>query len=389
MSKSKTYLYVGMISLLFIVGMFGMPSTSVGQESTDLEKRVENLARGINLTRWMWPSTGALSPLETRFDDEDFTLIKSLGFNHVRIPIDMPAVFDEDSDNLLNEDALPIMDEGFRKILSYDLALVVDLHSVSQREGSSNYSGALASDEEYVETFIQFWKSFAKHLKKFDPDKVFLEIMNEPVFRGNEEKWFPIQERLVKTIRSVAPKHTILVSGAQWANRVSLMQMEPLSDPNIVYKFHYYSPFFFTHQGATWSSDVVKPMRNVPYPSTPDNVKEAIEQLEDEGPKNALKRYGEERWNAKKMEEEIEEVADWASKHGLFLCCNEFGVYNRYSPPEDRTQWHHDLRIALEKYNIGWTKWEYDRGFGLVQHEEGKTVVDKSVAKALDLNVEE
>ena len=40
----------------------------------------------------------------------------------------------------------------------------------------------------------------------------------------------------------------------------------------MIYTFHDYEPFPFTHQGATWTDPAVAPLRDVPYPSTPENV---------------------------------------------------------------------------------------------------------------------
>ena len=136
--------------------------------------------------------------------------------------------------------------------------MVVDLHSISQREGGSNYSGPLGEDEKFTETFIQFWSRFAKHLSRHDPERVFLEPMNEPVFRQKEDQWPPIQERVIQAIRENAPRHTILATGASWSNIHTFVKLTPLADKNIIYNFHFYEPHIFTHQGATWSSDMVR-----------------------------------------------------------------------------------------------------------------------------------
>jgi endoglucanase len=69
------------------------------------------------------------------------------------------------------------------------------------------------------------------------------------------------------------------------------------------------------------------------------------------------------------------------------LVCNEFGVYRKTSKPEDRARWLNNVRTALERDGIGWTMWDYEGGFGVVDKKEGKTIVDEATVKALGLKV--
>jgi len=45
------------------------------------------------------------------------------------------------------------------------------------------------------------------------------------------------------------------------------------------------------------------------------------------------------------------------------------------------------MRIALEKYGIGWTMWDYAGGFGVVNKQSGHATPDTEVVKALGLSV--
>ena len=270
--------------------------------------------------------------LEKRYPDADFQLIKKLGFTHVRVPIDMANVYDENQPNLLNQAHLPCLDRGIKKILSQDLAIIIDVHSISQQEGGSNYSGPLGTDESFTETFCRFWSSFARHLSQFDPEWVVLEPMNEPVLYGQEEKWIPVQQKVIAAIRRGAPKHTILATGARWSNLDTMLELEPLDDPNIIYNFHFYEPHIFTHQGASWSSDWVKTLRDIPYPSSPEAVKYLLAKYTDEQIVRNIRRYGEERWNAEKIEGRMQLASEWAKKHGVKIICDEWGTYKKLLP---------------------------------------------------------
>ncbi|MBI1387026.1 MAG: cellulase family glycosylhydrolase [bacterium] len=378
-----------LIAAICALSLITVQSAGASPASETLNARFGKLARGVNLMGWMWYGRKPLQPLTARFTDEDLSLMKNIGLTHVRVPIEMVNVYDANSDDLLNEENVAVLDEGIKTLLNHGLAVVVDLHSISlEQSGGSNYSGPLDSDPEFVETFIAFWSSFARHLSQHDPDWVFLEPMNEPTFRGKPEAWAPIQKRLIAAIRKSAPDHTILATNALWSGLGTFLKLEPLDDPNIVYNFHFYEPFPFTHQGATWSSDNVKTLRDVPYPSSPEAVQPAIEHSEAESAKQMAKKYGDERWNAAKIDETIVRADEWAKKYGVRVTCNEFGAYRRFAAKDDIALWHHDVVAALEKYGIGWTKWEADGGFGMFIRRDGKMTPDESVVKAMGLKVE-
>ena len=352
------------------------------------EVRIARLAKGINIPGWFWLNRGSVDELQERYPDDNFQLIKNLGFTNVRIPIDMANVYDKSQPDLLNKTNLPLLDSGIKKILSYDLAIIIDLHSISQKEGGSNYSGPLGQDENFTDAFCRFWTSFARHLSQFDPDWVILEPMNEPVLSGKEENWPPVQKKVITAIRKGAPKHSILATGAQWSNLNTLLELEPLQDRNIIYNFHFYEPHIFTHQGATWSSNWVKPLRDIPYPSSPEAVKDLLGKYTDERITNNIKQYGRQRWNAEKINNRMKLAFEWAQKHGVKVICNEWGAYKRFCPPKYRVAWLHDVRESCEKYGIGWCMWTFDGSFGVVNRKGGNVIVDEDVAKALGLNVE-
>ncbi|MHC4559173.1 MAG: cellulase family glycosylhydrolase, partial [Planctomycetota bacterium] len=161
---------------LFVLGLAGLvfacvlnkPLEAIASETNGIsEVRIARLAKGMNIPSWFWLNRGPIDELEKRYPDADFQLIVKLGFTHVRIPIDMANVYDNSQPDFLNKANMPLLDRGIRKILSYKLSIIIDLHSISQKEGGSNYSGPLGQDETFTDTFCHFWTSFAQHLSQF------------------------------------------------------------------------------------------------------------------------------------------------------------------------------------------------------------------------------
>jgi len=376
---------VGIIFLVAVIIAFisgDLLSQNRREGSSD---RYQRFSRGINLPFWFWLNEGELKPLQERYSDKDLRLIKKLGFTFVRVPVDMANVYDPSQEDLLNSERLKLLLAGIKRMIDSGLAVNFDLHSIAQKEGGSDYSGPLGKDPIFTRRFFLFWEKLAEQLAVFDPDWLLVEPMNEPVFQGEEYRWPPIQKELITLIRKKLPAHSILATGAFWSNLSTLLTLEPLEDSGVWYCFHFYDPHIFTHQGAYWSSDWVKTLRQVPYPSSPEAVRKALSLVNSAELKRYLKAYGEERWDGQKIEQQIQKAALWAEKHQVRLFCNEFGAYRLYCLPEYRRAWIRDVRTALEKYGIGWAMWEFDGSFGLVYRRNGEAVIDKKIVSALGL----
>ncbi|MBN1965233.1 MAG: cellulase family glycosylhydrolase [Anaerolineae bacterium] len=377
-----------LIGLLFAALM---PHSARAQDGPGVpDVRFAHLARGINLPGWFWYGPDSLAQVERVFTAADFELIRGMGFTHVRVPVDLNFLLDENDPDLLNDDALSVFDRALADMLAHDLAVIVDIHSTSL-DYDNIFSGKLEMHPEFVDTFEAFWRSFAAHLSTTDPEQVFLEILNEPVYMNMAIVWTNIQVRLAAAIRESAPEHTIIATSAEWSNINTFIRLEPLDDPNVIYNFHFYEPFWFTHQGATWAGPEVMILRGVPYPSTLDNVEPVVLALEQSIPAGSdlawlpsiIRQHGREQWNESRIDERIALAAAWGDRHGVRLMCNEFGAYSLRAASQDRAAWIHDVRIALERYGISWAMWEYSEGFGLVTRTVNRTIVNGPIAEAL------
>jgi endoglucanase len=355
-----------------------------GLSSTQSEvpaSRLGRLRHGINLSHWFAQSSDySKAHLESHTTAEDFALIKSLGFDHVRLTLEPAPLFDAEDPGRLKAEYLKYLDHALDLILTQGLAVIVDIHP------SNEFKVKLNSSDGQIEAFAKFWRALAQHLSTRDPERVFLEVINEPMVEDGH-RWLAMQGKLISAIRSGAPQHTIIASGHRWSGLAELLFLQPYADRNIIYNFHFYEPFAFTHQGASWGGPNVLFYKNIPYPSSPERVSKVLDTIEDEAARNNLIRYGEDRWNADHIDREIAAAAAWAAKNHVPLTCNEFGTYRNFAPPADRALWIRDMRTALEKYGIGWTMWDYAGGFAVVNKKDGHATPDLEVVKALGLGV--
>jgi len=348
------------------------------------QRRVARLQHGINLSHWFSQVFDPKGYTKEHFDAydtaQDIALIKAMGFDHVRFTLNAESMFRRGQADRIPPEYLAMVDGAVKMILDHDLNIIIDIHP------ESDFKQRLVTDDTFVEQFADFWRALARHYSALDPEKAFFEILNEPEFR-DRYRWQGVQTRLATAIREGAPNHTIIAAGANWSSSNELLFLEPLYDPNVIYNFHFYDPHIFTHQGATWSTNFQHYLTNVPYPSTPENVRASAAQVPDAINRQTVARYGLDQWNAARVDAEIAEVAAWGKRWNVPLTCNEFGVYRNAANPNDRAAWISDVRKTLEKYGIGWTMWDYAGGFAVVVRKDGVTTPDELTVKALGMKM--
>src|SRR6266852_5470822 len=341
--------------------------------------RLARLRHGINLSHWFAQSGDySRAHLESHTTAEDIALIRSIGFDHVRLTLEPAPLFNQEDPGRLKAEYLKYLDNALDLILTQGLAVIVDIHP------SDEFKKKLNSNDRQIEAFGKFWRALAQHLSTRDPERVFLEVINEPMVEDGY-RWFGMQGKLISAIRSGAPQHTIIASGHRWSGLAELLFMQPYADRNIIYNFHFYDPFAFTHQGATWAGPNPPFYMNIPYPSHPESVSKVLDMIQNQPARDNLVRYGEDRWNVARIDREISTAAAWPARNHVPLTCNECGVYRKVAPPADRALWIRDMRTTLEKYGIGWAMWDYAGGFGVVNKQNGHATPDAEIVKALGL----
>ncbi|MBE0534733.1 MAG: cellulase family glycosylhydrolase [Phycisphaerae bacterium] len=357
---------------------FCLHSITTAAPSQVPQGRLERLATGANICRWFrYVRRDTEEHFANYISEAEAAMMAQIGLKHVRIAIHPNVLMDQSTGAIL-ESRAAWLEAAMRRFHRAGLLVVIDLHN-EDREAE------LSPD--WQNAFVKFWTALATRLKGFDPDLTVFEIINEPVFAGREEEWNVLNARLTAAIRQSAPQHTIMTTGAGWGGIDGLKRLTPLPDKNIVYSFHCYDPFPFTHQGATWAGEDVKPLRGVPYPSSPETVAPLLAALDDKpGSRRMVERYGNERWNKARLAARFKEGIEWGARQGVALYCGEFGVFPVHSDPEHRANWFRDFGQVLAEHRIGWAVWGWDEGFGLNRrYVDGKPQVDQIVVKSLGL----
>jgi len=116
--------------------------------------RAQHLKRGINASEWFAQVNDKRGYTPEHFQAwttaEDIALIKSMGFDHVRLSVNPQPMFSEREPNKIPAEYLGYLDAAVKMILDHGLAVVIDLHP------ESDFKARLAKDDEFVERFADF-----------------------------------------------------------------------------------------------------------------------------------------------------------------------------------------------------------------------------------------
>jgi endoglucanase len=375
--------FIRLLCLVFVLQLTTYLAAQSQPGESLAEQRAAHLRRGINTSHWfsqLPPQEYTKEHFETFTTAKDIALIKSLGFDNVRLSINPAPMMPLHRPDEIPEEYLGYLDAAVKMILDQGLAVTIDMHP------ESDFKAQLATDDQFVEQFTDFWRALAQHYSSWDPNRVFFEIMNEPEFK-DPYRWYGVETKLAAAIREGAPQHTIIAAGANWSDDTDLVFLRPLPVSDVIYNFHYYDPHIFTHQGATWGQYYWHWTKGLAYPSSAENVAKIAAQVPSRADRYYVIRYGQDHWDAARIEADVEQAADWAKHFHVPLICNEFGVFRAYSNPQDRAAWIHDVRTALESNGIGWAMWDYKGGFGVVNQTANGAVPDELTVQALGLKM--
>lgn len=327
------------------------------------QRRAKRLSLGMNfsyLENW-WLGTKEKSYSDFIKPDTAqkklgvFKSISAAGFKTVRIPINFGAWASyEQPYRWTVPTGLEIADKFIATALAEGLIVIIDFHHV---EFDKTVKGA-----DSTERIVWIWKEVAARYNRLDPENALFELRNEP-HDIRAEDWREQAEELIKTVRQIAPEHTLVIGFHDWNSRQAMIHSEPFADKNIIYTFHYYDPFIFTHQGATWSSAGLPELRGLPFPADKNKI---------EVPKTAKGTWIEERIKAysddskaDKMFDDLKTAKDWSTKNDVPIFLGEFGSFGNFAAMKDRCRHADKVYSALGKLEIPNAWWEWDGGFAM------------------------
>lgn len=291
-------------------------------KASEINKR---LGRGINIGN----TYEAMQSWQSPFNPTDMKRIADLGFNHVRIPIRWERD-DRSSSTVpytIRADFLETIEDVVDEALKNKLHVIINMHHHDK-----------LFDNPTVEKprFISQWEQISDYFKSY-PDSLLFEILNEPNNKLTPELWNDYSLEALSTIRKTNPERTVLLGTAEWGGVGGLNLLRIPNDEHIILTIHYYNPFQFTHQGASWSEG--------------SDAWLGTEWLDTEIEREAVA-------------DDFKIALKMATEKSIPIHIGEFGAYSM-ADMDSRVRWTRFLSRWFEEQGFSWAYWEWNSGFGI------------------------
>jgi endoglucanase len=351
----------------------GLISCSQKQQTDCMNPSGFEIERGVNLSHWLSQDFG-WAPKYTYIREHDIRFIDSIGYDHVRIPIDEQEMWDSAGSPI--QEAFKNLTNCLDWCAKYDLRAIVDLHIVRAHHfnaGNDGTKNTLWVDSLAQKDFINLWVQLSGMLHKYSTKMVAYEILNEAVAPDHED-WNKLMNKTVDAIRILEPERVLIIGPNMWQIAPNLQYLRlPEGDRNIILSFHTYSPLAFTHYKADWTQ--IKYYKGpVHYPGQIISTEDYKKYI-DTTNKALLDQTADARdiYNKQRIIQVFREGLEFAKSKNLQLYCGEFGCLPTVDRKE-RLAFYADMISAFEENNIAWCNWEYKGDFGLYFFDAEKKI---------------
>lgn len=319
----------------------------------------QHFTKGVNVTGWF--QSGSAREIQfTMFTKNDFEQIKSLGCDVIRLPINLHYMTNGAPDYTLDPLFLNMLDQVVDWAEELEIHLILDNHT---------FDPSIDTSPDVIHPLKKTWTQMAEHFKNRS-EYIYYEILNEPHGIA-DATWAQIQQEVIDVIREHDTEHYIVVGGAGWNGYNNLSALPVYADDKLIYTFHFYDPFIFTHQGATWGSPSMASLANVPFPYQAASMPATPNDLKGTWVESAINNYPTE-GTINRVRQLIDIAVAFKEQRNVPIFCGELGVYIPNSNNADRILWYEVVTEYLNQKGISWTMWDYKGGFGLFEKNSGE-----------------
>ncbi len=327
----------------------------VNDPNTPAHQAALKFMRGVNFGNALEFAPG--TPGALTYNATDFTLARSEGFDHVRLPVAWHFYTGPEPAYTLSNTIFSKVDPLVDNAVSRGLGVVIDWH---------HFNEFTADPTANANKFYAVWRQIAGHYAN-RPATVAFELLNEPKDKATTAAISPVFAEAIRQIRISNPTRPIFVGTGQFNNLDELNGLLlPDTDANLIATVHCYDPFYFTHQGASWVSADFSTV-GVVFPGPPQTPLAAGPKATNSWVKSWLEFY-----NAQPTENNpssplafrgrLQRARAWAEYWGRPVYVGEFGAYET-ADPQSRVNFCREMRQAMDAAGLGWAIWDWKAGF--------------------------
>jgi len=294
-------------------------------------------------------SPGDFEHFETYITQRDIDYIASLGMDHIRLGFDQVVL--EEAPGLYREQIWKIIDRFVDWCHSARVNIVFNLHKAIGNYCDLQEDVSLMDSEELQERFIALWVAMEK--RYIGHPEIAFELLNE-VLHIPPEKWNELAQKTIHAVRAINPGRRIIIGGIDW-NSCTALQYLTGYDDDVIFTWHFYTPYEFTHQQGVLHAGPLYHNRRIAYPSDIAPYNEFFEFVH--GEKDHYK--GDIRMDKDYLRKEMAPAFEFAAAHPeQIVWCGEFGTI-RHCALEYRENYMADVISLLKEHDMPYCVWNY------------------------------
>ncbi len=209
-------------------------------EAVDFEK-----FHGVNLLGKFsidWSNDG--------FPEDDFVMLKELGFNFARLPLDYRSYTKKDDWLAFDEAALAQIDRAVEFGQRHGVHVCINLHrGPGYTVAEPREKKSLWADADAQAAFTQHWQMLAQRYRSVPPEALSFNLVNEPA-GVSDEVYGKVMRPVIEAIRKITPGRPIVADGLEYG----ALPAASLAGLHVVQATRGYQPFGLTHYKASWVS---------------------------------------------------------------------------------------------------------------------------------------
>jgi len=300
---------------------------------------------------WRGPlSPGDLEHFDTYITEDDVRNIASFGVDHIRLGFDQIVL--EEGPGVYRERTFRLIDSFVGWCETSGVNVVLNLHKAVGNYCDIQESVSLMDDALLQERFLSLWLEFER--RYHDRPEVAFELLNE-VRDVDPRLWNDLALRTVESIREENPTRKIIIGSTCWNSPETLKHLRLYDDENIIYTFHTYSPFEFTHQQGVLQAGPLYYNRKMAYPSDIEPYRDFRRFVYGDKHPYPDNEHVDKEW----LQKSLQPAFDFADAHpDKILWCGEFGTI-RHCRLEYRENWMRDIISLLKEHGIPYCVWNY------------------------------
>ena len=294
---------------------------------------------------------GDLEHFDSYITEADVKRIKGWGFDHIRLGFDQIVL--EESPGRYREHTFRKIDEFIGWCGKHKMNVVLNLHKAIGNYCDIKEKVELLDDDGRQRRFIDLWLEIERRYHNFSG--LAFEILNE-VRNVDPEKWNNLADRTLKAIRAKNPDRWVVIGSICWNSAGKLKDLKIWEDPKVVYTFHMYAPFEFTHQRGVLQPEPLYCNMTMEYPSADVERYRLCRRL-GWGEENAYR--GIDAIDRGFLARALRGAIDFVRAHPDKILWNgEFGTI-RHAPPASRVAYMRDIVSICKEAGIPWCVWNY------------------------------